>query len=537
MVSAALLLDRWRARLPPLLREQLGQVAGALNDPTGQSHLGTLDEAQIGLRPVHIYDLPDELLLGVFRYLLNRDDIKSLRLSSKRLNETSSHLLINTLRVSPNSKSLERLDQVSRHPNISRGVCRLIVSVDVYSPELARDVQGFTTYCLRELAEFINLPRAHVITRAAEEIHRSWRCFLESFQDPYNGTAHLNDDHISALHNGWLRYKDLYDQQQMVLLNWRFSDGIASAISRMAFLNDLVITDRSRSTADEDLWSPSLCHKMSTLVQHPTRLVEEMMIHTFSWRKAAEKSVQHPPTYLLHLILLAIHNAGSSLAHLRFDLTPPQYLGLKLDHFEWTQLRSFARSLKSCRLAIGAERSTSVQRIRSREEIRNFEKFLAVLTRSSKLDTLALDFAFRERHCHRINRTNDPRRTSIGPLMVDWQKHHNIHLKNCSITLKELCTFINLPRKEPAVFGLWYVYLLDGTWAEAVEILRREVLRGNLSRDSYVRWPYGAECLTMAMDERKRIFHYRSNRCFHKDSLVNCYIKGYDVGAAINPLR
>lgn len=484
MVSAALLLDRWRARLPPLLCEQLQPVADALRHPTGKPRLATLDESQTGLRPVHIHNLPDELLLEVFRYLLNRDDIKRLRLSSKRLNKTSSHLLISTLRVSPNLTSLERLDEISRHPTISRGVRRLIVSVDVYSPELARDVQGFTAYCMRELAEFVSLPTAHTATREAREIYRSWRCFLESSRDPYNGTSHLNVDHISALHNGWLRYQDLYDQQQMVLRNWRFSDGIASAISRMALLNDLVIRDRSRSTADEDLWSSSLYHKMGALVQNPTRLVEEVMLHTFSWRKATEKSVENPPTYLLYLILLAISNAGSSLAHLRFDLTPPQYLGLELNRFEWIQLGSFSRGLKSFKLAIGAERSGLVHKIRSRKEIRNFERFLAVLTRSGELDTLALDFAFRERQYHEINRMHDPRRTSIGPLMVDWQKHRNIHLKNCSITLKELRTFVGLPRNEPAVLGLWYVFLLDGTWAEVVEILRREVLRGQLSRES-----------------------------------------------------
>ncbi|POS70886.1 hypothetical protein DHEL01_v210725 [Diaporthe helianthi] len=537
MVSAALLLDRWRARMPPLLREQLQLVAGARNGPLLTSHFEELDDAQTDLRPLHIYNLPDELLLGIFRHLHSRDDIQRLRLSSKRLNKTSSHLLINTLHVSPNPKSLERLDQVSRHATISRGVRRLIVSVDVYSPELARDVQGFTAHCMRELNGFLNLPSTHTTRREAHEMCLSWHYFLESFQNSYTDTSHLNGDHISALHNGWLRYQELYDQQQMVLRNWRFSDGIASAVSRMPFLNDLVIRDRSRSTVDEDLWSSSLYQKMGALVHHPTRLVEEMMLHTFSWRKATQNSVETPPTYLLYLILLSIYNTGSSLAHLRFDLTPPQYLGLDLDRSEWIQLRSFARSLKSFKLCIGAEPSGLVHKTRSRKEIRNLERFLAVLSRSSELDTLILDFAFRERDCHSLNRTHDPRRTSIGPLMVYWQNHRNIHLKNCSITLKELRDFVALPRKEPAVIGLWYVYLLDGTWAEAVEILRRAVLSGRLSQESYLRWPYGAECLTMATDKRKRIFHYRSDRRFHKDSLVNCYIKGYDARLASNPLR
>lgn len=140
-------------------------VGGVLNDYPGNFRLGGLKEAQIscGLHkvfdsparslvcPLKIHHLPDELLMGIFRHLRNCDDIKRLRLSSKRINMTSSHLLINTLHVSPIPKSLERLDEVSRHPTISRGVRRLVASVDAYTPDLARDVQTFSERCVDEL--------------------------------------------------------------------------------------------------------------------------------------------------------------------------------------------------------------------------------------------------------------------------------------------------------------------------------------------------------------------------------------------------
>jgi hypothetical protein len=225
---------------------------------------------------------------------------------------------------------------------------------------------------------------------------------------------------------------------------------------------------------------------MEELVRDPTCLVEEMMLHTFSWQKARTKQVEIPPTQLLYQIPLSIYNAGSSLAHLRFDLTPPYDLQLQIDSSEWSQPGSFAQGLKSFKLNVGADPwwNVNLGPVRNAEEVENFERFLTVFTRSGEFNTLVLDFAFLERHCLEDDRTHDPNRTSIGPLMVNWHKHQNVHLKNCAINLEELRSFVSLPRKKPTILGLWYVYLLDGTCAEAVEILRRALLSGRLSQES-----------------------------------------------------
>jgi hypothetical protein len=101
-------------------------LAGVLTEAAEELRLVALNEAQPGprqvssslasppVRPLRIHDLPDELLMGIFHHLRNCDLIKRLRLSSKRLNETSSNFLLDTSHVSPNPKSLERLGQVSR---------------------------------------------------------------------------------------------------------------------------------------------------------------------------------------------------------------------------------------------------------------------------------------------------------------------------------------------------------------------------------------------------------------------------------------
>lgn len=437
------------------------------------------------LRPLKILDLPDELLMGIFGYIRNPADIKHLRLSAQRLNKTSSHLLMGTVHVSLNPKSIERFGEVSRHPTISRGIRRLVASVDVYNAVFARGVESFTTRCLQELDDLQQyMGRNYLDTRSTRRIVSSWRALTETITDTYNDGAHLDEADVSALYNGWLWYHQLYHEQQMFLNRGYFTKAIASAIGSMPCLDDLVIRDRSCSSDDEEPRSSSTFHELEKLVRNPTLLVEEMMLHTFSWQKARIMRVENPPTQLLYQIPLAIHKAGHSVNHLRFDLTPPQSFQLQLSSDQMSRLINFAQGLKSFKFSVGAEPENLSRPSRDVEENENLVFFLTAFMKSMKLDSVALDFAFDERDCLAANRTQDPNRTSIGPLLTNLHQPQNIHLKNCSITLEDLRTFVRVPRKEPAVLGLWYVYLLDGDWADAVELLRSEVLRGGLSQES-----------------------------------------------------
>lgn len=436
------------------------------------------------LRPLKIQDLPDELLMHIFGFLRNRAEIKNLRLSCQRLNKTSSHLLMDTIHVSLNPMSLKRLGEVSRHPNISRGIHRLVASVDVYSADFAHNVESFAVRCVHEASDLIQNLQENVSRLNVLAAQSCWAEFAERSTDTYNDGAYLNGADNNDLYNGWLRYHKLYHEQQMVLRRGRFPHDIASAIGRMPCLEDLVIRDWSRSSDGEQPWDPSTLQKLVNLTQDPTRLVEEMMLHTFSWQRARIMGVENPPTQLLYQIPLAIHAAGHSVAHLKFDLSPPHSFQLQIGNSEMARLIHFAQGLKSFTFSVKAEPAGFWRPSRDAEEHENLVWFLTPFLKPKNLDSVALDFAFEERDCLAENRTHDPDRTSIRPILANLNQPRSIHLKNCSITLEELRTFFRLPRKEPTVLGLWYVYLLDGDWADAVELLRSEVLRGGLSKDS-----------------------------------------------------
>lgn len=90
------------------------------------------------LRKLSILDLPDEILLEIFEHVENfdldggplpysyndrgRKDIKNTRLVCQRFCDVSSQLLVRVVRVYFNEASLARLDEISRHPTIAKGV-------------------------------------------------------------------------------------------------------------------------------------------------------------------------------------------------------------------------------------------------------------------------------------------------------------------------------------------------------------------------------------------------------------------------------
>ena len=95
---------------------------------------------------LHILNFPNEILFrifdflrsepvrsiavgGAFGYRNGKDDVKNTRLVCRRFRDASSHLLISSLNVSVNKASLAQLDEISRHPLMSKGVRKVNVSL------------------------------------------------------------------------------------------------------------------------------------------------------------------------------------------------------------------------------------------------------------------------------------------------------------------------------------------------------------------------------------------------------------------------
>ncbi|KAM7208353.1 hypothetical protein V8F20_001331 [Naviculisporaceae sp. PSN 640] len=116
------------------------------------------------LRCLSILDLPNEILHQIFQYLvpqeeqlryppkvlykpvsrrpLDNQDIKNCRLVCRRFSDLSSRFLIHTIRLTLDEISLARLDEISRHPTISKGVNEIKVVLDFFN-DAHRDYRSF----------------------------------------------------------------------------------------------------------------------------------------------------------------------------------------------------------------------------------------------------------------------------------------------------------------------------------------------------------------------------------------------------------
>ncbi|ROW00425.1 hypothetical protein VPNG_07936 [Cytospora leucostoma] len=114
-----------------------------------------------------ILSLPDELLVEIFdavktykpangaqhaSFASSPEDISNLRLVCRRFEACSSHLLVHYVRLDGiNTESLERLEAISRHPTISKGVHIVRLVTRFYSPILANDIRRFAGYALNKV--------------------------------------------------------------------------------------------------------------------------------------------------------------------------------------------------------------------------------------------------------------------------------------------------------------------------------------------------------------------------------------------------
>lgn len=92
-------------------------------------------------------DLKSQHFQPDWDYKADTVDIQNVRLAHRKFLEHTSHLLIRYLDVSPTRSSLERLENIMRHPEISQGQRLLRVDLRYYRASMAEDSREFAQIC------------------------------------------------------------------------------------------------------------------------------------------------------------------------------------------------------------------------------------------------------------------------------------------------------------------------------------------------------------------------------------------------------
>lgn len=483
------------------------------------------------IRDLSILHLPDELLREIFRlvrggfggtpdYHDTTYDIRTVmhaQFTCWRFYNTSSHLLLHQIDISLTPSSLARLDEISRHETISKGVRSLRIYAGIYNPSVAGSPQAFTAEVAQNLRNNLitgsalassssrpdtsqqDLAAENAAIAANEGVIASCTEFLQA------GTPEQDDDQdMAAVLRVYEEYRQLVADQGTLLRDEAFVRRVAAAAARMPTITGLFITDRKglNDSAPAGGLSDPIYHLVRGTTLVPSR-----------WADAGLEQLEQRPVDLLYQLPLALHRAGTSLTGFRIDVTPVNGFTVSPDGAQVSGLLQAAKQLQELRYKFDG-----MFNMRPAEGWEEFSGFLAPFQRAKRLQSVAFNFGgFRiARH------VGEPDPASVGALLakLPWKGLRRVSLSSFPIQFDELASC--LEQLEPGAYiALSDVDLTSGTWADLLDVLRA---RGN--EDSIVECPRGGEEWDWGPEWDEGLFGIG-------DPAVQ-YIRGYSIE---NPLR
>lgn len=510
-----------------------------------------------------ILSLPDELLLDIFNkvktyrpankalhpdFASSSADIAAVRLTCRRFAATSSHLLVHYIRLDGiNSHSLGRLEAISRHPLVSKGVRVIRLELRCYVPTLASDSREFARWATKRV---LNLARYYRRTFEKEvedltyedsntteglmkkrdelatllgrlrNILDMWssvsvyegknlptNCSSKIAKDHGQPHSSESDGHVEAhpyikfLREAHDLYRRRFEDQEELRRNNAFVVRFAEAMSRMPKVKHLEAQDfqHEPSTCLTCCDGNNVARAFRTgweTNQSDALLDIDTVVEPMSWAETREHHYSTPPVELLFSLPLAIQNTGCQLESILIrTMTREDHLALFLRdsiHEDFTTLSH------ACH-AIGLKSFAFVQSIRPANQILvplviedsgPFKGYIAAMTSSNTLERvrLALD-----------SRLKTQNALSFGDVLVSTSCTNlkDIHVTGLPVHLEDLDNFHNTLESQQLridFLTLSRVRLVSGQWTEALEVLRKMRIA-----DKEVLEPFGAECESLLM--------------------------------------
>ncbi|KXX76214.1 hypothetical protein MMYC01_205528 [Madurella mycetomatis] len=482
------------------------------------------------LRSLSILDLPDEILLQIFEmvedptpYLPSlcyfgpgRQDIKSARLVCRRFCHVSSELLVRLVRVSFNEPSLVRLEEISRHPTIAKGVRAIRVVLHFYNFSFT-DFDWFISYYADEVEEQANMfHRVHglvnVPEQTASDMIAQARAVTSTLRrltstDSVDHGEHLEDgEYRVRLNDIHRQYLLLLDKQESLIKSGRFSRAVSSAIAMMPGTRKLEFRDadfeftkeRALMIPGSDIWGP---------------LYRSMLQPTTGYH--VRTYGLEPPSYqCISDTVGAIRSAGVLLSSVDINLSVPGYPGSLVPAPDIRQL--FSSGMQQLE-----EFAFECADNANEEETDEINNFLSACLDSPSLQTLSLGLGDSETEVAKMN---------LGHIMGSKPRYKltDITLRQVAMDLAELVLFLKLLPQPMSRIFLSDFRLLSGTWREALDALQKKK-----PRIVHLREPQGAECDDMPREDYERIF---GNGMSIEESEAEFYIRD-PILLSHNPLQ
>lgn len=458
-----------------------------------------------------------------------------------------------------NSESLEKLEAISRHPVIRNGVHIVRLVTHFYTSTYANDVRRFAWYAVNrvfgqalrykedlEAAEDDDgdgyderREKGAVALANVKAILKTWgRVSLEGMEDDI-GSWSIDFDksdqdcmalrrrnsgdqekseverHLQLLYIAHQLYRLRYQDQEQFRQNDAFIERVAAAMARMPKAKGIEFHD-FQPPQYQDLHDDRDADSSDSFSQETDEyagLVDiESLVQPTSWDEATDRQLGEPPVELLFRLPIAVHRAGARLDRISMQTNTcaEHYYPL----FERVGMRDFIElgtainrmNLKSFIFLHQEEPKPRVRRTPSPEEIDAFDSFISAMTNSRGLERcwLRVDSGWSD------GGLDADRQSGLGPFLLpeadsldrwgqpDWGSLRDIHLSDFALHLSDL-ERLAAQLKESGTrlefLTLQRTRLLSGTWAQALEILRKV----EVEYEKQLIEPKGAECEDVTM--------------------------------------
>jgi len=459
------------------------------------------------LRSLNLLDLPDEILLEIFEHLEDRflecieryphcywtpsRDIKALRLTCRRICDISSQLLVRIVHLDFHPESVERLEEISRHPTISKGVHIVKVDLLFYNFSFC-DIEHFLSFHVVEAEQQIDLYEKMEMwdfcgtsKDDALAMIANGNKLMSTLRRLLSGDRSQEDDqHWSRAVETHELYLKLMQMQASLIQSHKFYRAVGSAIARMPCARALVFDDSGRPL-----------HRYG-----PKQLPGSLMVPGGDiWERlrgwilvplngfAAKSNHLEPPDYTCIIPLIdAVRDAGVFLRHLSFDLCSR---GRSVDLVPSPDLRpSFSSGMQQLRtfsFTYAYESSLFVDHDDNSEhddedsddsgdsdsehvkEASGIQGFLSACLETSTLRLLELDFRSGVEHF--------PLR--FGDILnrnKSLHKLNGIHIGKVDLDYADLMAFLRHLPKPMHFIRTRTLRLLNGSWREVLDVLREK---------------------------------------------------------------
>lgn len=528
------------------------------------------------VRPLKVVDLPNEILTSIFANF--KDDplpqtqigsssfndalsipdvasIRNIRLTCRAFCEVASEILLPAVDVSFTRRSLQSLEQISSHPTFSKSVRILRLHANPYNPSIANDRARFGEEAIGELlslhgacfaesrrieeemteavglygmttqTQMLKSRKSDVDAALAQSrlVNTTSREVLDNTAsktclDPY-------EDQISkAIDEAQKEYARRSFERESHMDNPHVLANIIKALTQLPNVQQLCILDEGsshwdhifRSGGDKRFDAQKYADGMAAI--NP---FWDLMVHG-GYRNRLSLSSE-PLLPLLYKMPLLLQASNENLTHLDINLPPLVSRDEEALAEHLLGLQHSFHGVKSIHIKV-----LEPEHLIFRAGLAVAYSLLEKLLGSPRLEVVKLEYLERRKVLQPV--------ASIGSMLsnLPWNNLRSLCLQRFSIRVEELRQLLQNVSKRLHL-ELSQIILLEGIWAEALEILR-----GRADSSSEVVDPGGNEMINMSkMERRDFLSNFNGNDCDGWDPDLRCpgpasfYIRGGNIP---NPL-